>query len=845
MIPRTMPAPEPTTLPLANALERLAQQPDPDAWAAVVNGCGVSLHRQACRLTGDPALADDVVQEVLLIIRDRADQFQVQSADPDGDARRWITRIGINVALKLVRGQQRLALRERHHAQQQADNARQDGVEAPLVHREHAALLRQALAELPEAVRTAIVLHHVSGAGLREIAKQFDCPIGTVKARVSRGLRILHQLLLKEGVVLSTGAIALALPRLPVPAADPTMLLHGCHQLLHAKLTASIAGLPAAAAPGMGVAAKAGVACVVIGMAAFAVLGAWLLLRPTPTVVRPEVVAAAVAQQQPLPPLAHPPMAPETVAPVTAAPFAVLTPPAYAVLLISHPGRLLDAVVAADPTGLAFSAGNSPRHQLGELLNDPALAGLEDRPVLAVISTGTDQPSTAFIVSCGDPEHYVDAVVAHGLVGQVSGSLAILADTASGLSAALPSAAHYQELSAQAPASGVELSCSPRQLTADFGPRISALLEQAAIGNSSQSLVRFGYQVLSAICTDVDRLTITAALHGEDLELGWTVQAQPGSALAAALVAPQPARSPSAASHLGQRSYACAMSGRYAAQALNDYALNLIVTSGAGVLPQALVNPQLLPQLHASSQHLTGDFAVRLSPSADGGLAIEQVTGTTDAAATYAANRSLLDAQAKQGLDFFGITAHRHRQAVEREGQHLDRWTYDLAEGLAAADPRAVALTHLLRPAVTTSASNFVFCGTDAASVLAMVHAPAHPGDPGMTTHAQAILAAGADGYWDLDLLAVDHWLMGVLQPLLLGGAAPSPTAPAASDPSTFVGGSWTIADGTCHLDLHIPAVLGLYQQLSSTMLTAPSSRLLRPEAAPAHPLSKTLTKLF
>jgi RNA polymerase sigma-70 factor (ECF subfamily) len=52
-----------------------------------------------------------------------------------------------------------------------------------------------ALKQLPEAQRRSLVLHHLAGFGVAEIASIEHCPEGTVKARLSRGRAALVPLL--------------------------------------------------------------------------------------------------------------------------------------------------------------------------------------------------------------------------------------------------------------------------------------------------------------------------------------------------------------------------------------------------------------------------------------------------------------------------------------------------------------------------------------------------------------------------------------------------------------------------------------------------------------------------
>jgi RNA polymerase sigma-70 factor (ECF subfamily) len=60
---------------------------------------------------------------------------------------------------------------------------------------ESSVALVTALKQLPEAQRRALVLHHLAGFGVADIAEIEHCPEGTVKARLSRGRAALVPLL--------------------------------------------------------------------------------------------------------------------------------------------------------------------------------------------------------------------------------------------------------------------------------------------------------------------------------------------------------------------------------------------------------------------------------------------------------------------------------------------------------------------------------------------------------------------------------------------------------------------------------------------------------------------------
>jgi RNA polymerase sigma-70 factor (ECF subfamily) len=55
-----------------------------------------------------------------------------------------------------------------------------------LLSEEIARTVQQALEELPDDLRTAIVLRELEGLSYEEIAATMDCPIGTVRSRIFR-----------------------------------------------------------------------------------------------------------------------------------------------------------------------------------------------------------------------------------------------------------------------------------------------------------------------------------------------------------------------------------------------------------------------------------------------------------------------------------------------------------------------------------------------------------------------------------------------------------------------------------------------------------------------------------
>ena len=70
---------------------------------------------------------------------------------------------------------------------------------APEVDESHVALVA-ALKQLPEEQRQALVLHHIADLPVQQVAAEVGAPVGTIKARLSRGRTALAALLTDPGV---------------------------------------------------------------------------------------------------------------------------------------------------------------------------------------------------------------------------------------------------------------------------------------------------------------------------------------------------------------------------------------------------------------------------------------------------------------------------------------------------------------------------------------------------------------------------------------------------------------------------------------------------------------------
>ena len=139
-----------------------------------------SLVRQVHAFTGDLAEAQDCVQEAYA----RAWQRWSRIREYDVPAA-WVRQVACRLAVsRFRRVQVGRGLLPRTTNVPELDPTR--------------VALVAALRQLPEAQRLAIVLHHVADMSVEEVAAETGAPVGTVKARLSRGRAALAVLLSEE-----------------------------------------------------------------------------------------------------------------------------------------------------------------------------------------------------------------------------------------------------------------------------------------------------------------------------------------------------------------------------------------------------------------------------------------------------------------------------------------------------------------------------------------------------------------------------------------------------------------------------------------------------------------------
>jgi len=139
------------------------------------------------RFVSDYAEAQDVAQEAFIKAYRAIERFRGDSAFYT-----WLYRIAINTAKNYLVSRSRRPPTsdvDVHDAEQYTTETRlkdRDTPERELLKEEISEMINSTIQELPEDLRTAILLREMDGMSYEDIAVTMDCPIGTVRSRIFR-----------------------------------------------------------------------------------------------------------------------------------------------------------------------------------------------------------------------------------------------------------------------------------------------------------------------------------------------------------------------------------------------------------------------------------------------------------------------------------------------------------------------------------------------------------------------------------------------------------------------------------------------------------------------------------
>jgi RNA polymerase sigma factor (sigma-70 family) len=164
----------------AHLLKR-ARSGDAQAFETLYRAHARPLYALACRLSGDPSIAEDVVQETFVKALRSGAVFR-----GDAPLRSWLKRLATNAAVDRLRVESRQA------------QLRPDATSTPVGDAERQFECLGLLARLEPTVRAVVWLHTMEGHSHREIAAMFGNSESWSKSLVSRGLSRLRGALAEE-----------------------------------------------------------------------------------------------------------------------------------------------------------------------------------------------------------------------------------------------------------------------------------------------------------------------------------------------------------------------------------------------------------------------------------------------------------------------------------------------------------------------------------------------------------------------------------------------------------------------------------------------------------------------
>jgi RNA polymerase sigma-70 factor (ECF subfamily) len=176
----------------AQLLYRIAAQ-DRDALAEFYDQTAAPLFSLSVRILGDTAEAEEVIQDVFVQIWEKAATFDATLGAPF----HWALSLARHRSIDRLRARQRRArlLDDLQEFVADPPPSQEPAGGQPALTGEEAAGVRKALSSLPADQRRAIELAFFRGSTHQEIAEELGEPLGTIKARIRRGMLKLRDLL--------------------------------------------------------------------------------------------------------------------------------------------------------------------------------------------------------------------------------------------------------------------------------------------------------------------------------------------------------------------------------------------------------------------------------------------------------------------------------------------------------------------------------------------------------------------------------------------------------------------------------------------------------------------------
>ena len=179
-----MPAIQPDAPESIETLIQRCLQGDQAAWDLVVRQHWRKVFNVAYKFVGRHDEAEDLAQDIFLKVFKSLSTF-----DRRANFQTWLISVSRNLCIDHYRSvrKERQTIDRNVDANELSPASPDAGPIAALEQRDRVLLLRQALATLPDTLRTAVVMRDIQELSYQEIADRLALPEGTVKSRINRG----------------------------------------------------------------------------------------------------------------------------------------------------------------------------------------------------------------------------------------------------------------------------------------------------------------------------------------------------------------------------------------------------------------------------------------------------------------------------------------------------------------------------------------------------------------------------------------------------------------------------------------------------------------------------------
>ncbi len=169
--------------PIESLIQRCLKG-DQAAWDLIVQQYRRKVFNVAYKFVGKHDEAEDLTQDIFLKIFKSLDTF-----DRRANFQTWLISVSRNLCIDHYRSvrKERETIDRDVDTSELAPATREPGPIAALEQRDRVALLRKALAALPDTLRTAVLMRDIRELSYQEIADTLRLPEGTVKSRINRG----------------------------------------------------------------------------------------------------------------------------------------------------------------------------------------------------------------------------------------------------------------------------------------------------------------------------------------------------------------------------------------------------------------------------------------------------------------------------------------------------------------------------------------------------------------------------------------------------------------------------------------------------------------------------------